>query len=122
MSQSSHEPWSAPHPPLDTVEGSRHSSPHLSQSAMQILEYSAQNTPLGLVVFDQSGVCGWTNYAAGPVLGLKDPQVLVGHLNWWEHCSIPGSDSKALWEQAFHGSVTELTDLLQPAKLHQPSL
>ncbi|MFQ6031261.1 MAG: ATP-binding protein, partial [Dehalococcoidia bacterium] len=82
-----------------------------SPSAMKILEHSAQHTPLGLVVFDHSGVCGWTNDAAGPALGLEDPSVLVGRLSWWEHCSVPGSDSKSLLEQAFHGSVSDLSDL-----------
>ena len=117
MSTFSHGAWSKAHQlpespeTIETMEGARQAAPQISPSALRIVEYVAQHTPLGLVVFDSRGVCGWVNEAAGSVLGLDDPQVLVGRLNWREHCSVPDGASNGLLEQALQGKATDIADL-----------
>lgn len=60
-----------------------------SQSGLRLLECSAQDAPVSVIIFGPDGVCGWANPATETLLGVADCGDLVGRLDLRRHCSSP---------------------------------
>jgi hypothetical protein len=78
-----------------------------SQSALRLVEFSALDSPVSVLVFGPDGVCGWANPASAALLGVGHCGELVGRLDLRRHCSVPGDTSGAALAQALRGQKGE---------------
>lgn len=78
-----------------------------SQSALRLVEFSALDSPMSVLVFGPDGVCGWANPASAALLGVSHCGELVGRLDLRRHCSVPGDTSGAALAQALRGQDGE---------------
>ena len=85
------------------------STPSISNlSVLTVVEQAAQDSLASILVVDAAGLCGWLNPGAKNLLGVEDGSALVGRLNIWEHCAVPGDPQGEALERAFRGEAVEL--------------
>ena len=75
---------------------------------MTVVEQAARDSLASVMVMDASGLCGWLNPGTKNLFGVEDGSALVGRLNLWEHCSVPGDPQGEALERAFRGEAVEL--------------
>ena len=79
-----------------------------SLSVLTVVEQAARDSRTSVMVMDASGLCGWLNPGTKNLFGVEDGSALVGRLNLWAHCSIPGDPQGEALERAFRGEAVEL--------------
>ena len=79
-----------------------------SLSVLTVVEQAAQDSLASVMVMDASGLCGWLNPGTKNLFGVEDGSALVGRLNLWEHCTVPGDPQGEALEKAFRGEAVEL--------------
>ena len=99
-----------------------------SLSVLTVVEQAARDSLASVMVMDASGLCGWLNPGTKNLFDVEDGSALVGRLNLWEHCTIPGDSQGEALERAFRGEVVELPALeynlggLVPEKSSSPPI
>ena len=95
---------------------------------LTVVEQAARDSLASVMVVDASGLCGWLNPGTKILFDVEDGSALVGRLNLWEHCSVPGDPQGEALERAFRGEVVELPvleyylDGLAPEKSSSPPI
>ncbi len=90
----------------DTLESAASIS---SLSVLTVVEQqAARDSMASVMVVDASGLCGWLNPGTKNLFGVEDGSALVGRLNLWEHCTVPGDPQGEALERAFRGEAVEL--------------
>ncbi len=79
-----------------------------SLSVLTVVEQAARDSLASVMVMDASGLCGWLNPGTKNLFGVEDGSALVGRLNLWEHCTVPGDPQGEALEKAFRGEAVEL--------------
>ncbi len=79
-----------------------------SLSVLTVVEQAARDSLASVMVMDASGLCGWLNPGTKNLFGVEDGSALVGRLNLWEHCTVPGDPQGEALERAFRGEAVEL--------------
>ena len=79
-----------------------------SLSVLTVVEQAARDSLASVMVVDASGLCGWLNPGTKNLFGVEDGSALVGRLNLWEHCTVPGDPQGEALERAFRGEAVEL--------------
>ena len=79
-----------------------------SLSVLTVVEQAARDSLASVMVMDATGLCGWLNPGTKNLFGVDDGSALVGRLNLWEHCTIPGDPQGEALERAFRGEPVEL--------------
>ena len=79
-----------------------------SLSVLTVVEQAARDSRASVMVMDASGLCGWLNPGTKNLFGVEDGSTLVGRLNLWEHCTVPGDPQGEALERAFRGEAVEL--------------
>ncbi|MFB3118981.1 MAG: response regulator [Stenotrophomonas maltophilia] len=75
---------------------------------LTVVEQAARDSLASVMVMDASGLCGWLNPGTKNLFGVEDGSALVGRLNLWEHCTVPGDPQGEALERAFRGEAVEL--------------
>ena len=99
-----------PHQPGDMEEAGaqKTSVPMGTLSVLTVVEQATRDTWASVMVIDASGLCGWLNPGTKKLFGVADGSALVGRLNLWQHCTIPGDPQGEALERAFRGEPVEL--------------
>ena len=79
-----------------------------SLSVLTVVEQAARDSLASVMVMDAAGLCGWLNPGTKNLFGVEDGSALVGRLNLWEHCTVPGDPQGEALERAFRGEAVEL--------------
>lgn len=76
-----------------------------------ILERLIQQLPIGVQIFDTSGVCISVNKAQMQIFGLDTPEQVVGHFNLFEDTLARETGIQAAAEKARQGLTTHLPEV-----------
>ena len=113
---------------IGVPEGLESAAPISSFSVLTVVEQVARDSRASVMVMDATGLCGWLNPGIKSLFGIADSSTLVGRLNLWEHCTIPGDPQGEALERAFRGEAVELDALefnlegLAPEKASSPPI
>ena len=97
--------------PLGGADAPESAASISSLSVLTVVEQAARDSLASVMVMDASGLCGWLNPGTKNLFDVEDGSALVGRLNLWEHCTIPGDSQGEALERAFRGEVVELPAL-----------
>ncbi|MFB3098292.1 MAG: response regulator [Dehalococcoidia bacterium] len=94
--------------PLGGADAPESAASISSLSVLTVVEQAARDSLASVMVMDASGLCGWLNPGTKNLFGVEDGSALVGRLNLWEHCTVPGDPQGEALERAFRGEAVEL--------------